>query len=72
MLRPRLFETENFERYWDRYSSRPRNLKGVESETETGRDWAKVVETETLSRVSLITDLGHSGISMGIRDDTKS
>ena len=53
MLRLKLFETGNLERYRDRDSSRPGNLKVVE--TETGRDQGKVVETETLSRVSLIT-----------------
>jgi hypothetical protein len=51
MSRPRLFETMNFERCRDRDSLRPRNLEFVE--TVTSR--VKVVETETLSRVSLIT-----------------
>ena len=49
MSRPRLFETGNFERCQDRDSLRPRNLKGVETET------IQVIETDTLSRVSLIT-----------------
>ena len=38
-------------RDWD--SSRLRNLKVVD--TETGRDWSKVIETETFLRVSLIS-----------------
>ena len=54
MSRLRLFETGNLERCWDRNSSRPGNLKVVK--TETVRDWGKVVETETLLRVSLITE----------------
>ena len=38
--------------------SRPklRNLMVVETETDGDRDWAKDVETESLSRVSLISD----------------
>ena len=54
MLRPRIFKTGNLERCQNRDSSRPGNLKVVK--TETGRDCQKVVETETLSRVSLITE----------------
>ena len=33
LVRPRLFETGNFERCRDRDPSRPINLKGVETET---------------------------------------
>ena len=53
MLRPRLIETGKFGGCRDRDSLRPGKSMGVE--TETNRDWAKDVETETLSRVSLIS-----------------
>ena len=53
MSRPRLIETGKFHRCRDRDLSRLRNITVVE--TETDRDWAKDVETETLSRVSLIS-----------------
>ena len=54
MSRSRLIETRKFHRCRDRDLSRLRNITVVE--TETDRDWAKDVETETLSRVSLISD----------------
>ena len=54
MSRPRLIETRKFCGCRDRDSSRLRNSLVVE--TETSRDWTKVVETETSSRVSLISD----------------
>ena len=44
--------------------SRPENLGVVE--TETDRDWTKVVETETLTRVSLF-----SGLDKTIPDQTR-
>ena len=53
MSRLRLIETEKFLGCRDRYSSRLRNLMDVE--TETSRDWAKDVDTETPSRLSLIS-----------------
>ena len=52
MLRLRLIETEKFLGCRDRDSSRLGNLLDVE--TETSRDWAKDVDTETPSRLSLI------------------
>ena len=55
MSRPRLIETEKFQRCRDRDSSRPGNLMDVE--TETSRDWAKDVDTETPSRLLLISEL---------------
>ena len=42
-------------RFHDRESSRPRYLE--DAQPETNRDRAKVVETETFVRVSLITEL---------------
>ena len=56
MLRPRLIETIKFCGCRDRDSSRLGI--SVVVETETSRDWTKVVETETSSRVSLISALG--------------
>ena len=53
MSRPRLIETEKFLGCRDRDSLRPGNLMDVE--TETSRDWAKDVDTETPSRLSLIS-----------------
>ena len=53
MSRPRLIETEKFLGCRDRDSSRLGNLMDVE--TETSRDWAKDVDTETPSRLSLIS-----------------
>ena len=53
---PRLFETIQMNGCRDRDSSRPQKLVVVE--TETCRDWSKVVETETFSRVSLISVTG--------------
>ena len=53
MSRPRLIETEKFQRCRDRDSSRPGNLLDVD--TETSRDWAKDVDTETPSRLLLIS-----------------
>ena len=53
MLRPRLIETIKFCGCRDRDSSRLGI--SVVVETETSRDWTKVVETETSSRVSLIS-----------------
>ena len=52
--RDQLIETEIFLGCQDRDSSRPGNLMDVE--TETTRDWAKDVDTETPSRLSLISD----------------
>ena len=49
LSRPRLIETEKFLSCRDRDSSRLANLVVVE--TETHRDWTKVVETETLTRL---------------------
>ena len=49
LSRPRLIETKEFFSCRDRDSSRPENLVVVE--TETHRDWTKVVETETLTRL---------------------
>ena len=50
MSRPRLIETGKFRGCRDQDSSRLENLVVVE--TETDRDLTKVVETETLTRVS--------------------
>ena len=47
-------ETLIFQSCRDQDSSRLKNLEVVE--TETHRDWPKVVETETFSRVFLFTD----------------
>ena len=58
MSRLRLIETEKFLGCRDRYSSRLGYLMDVE--TETSRDWAKDVDTETPSRLSLISDMGLS------------
>ena len=55
MSRLRLIETEKFLGCRDRYSSRLGYLMDVE--TETSRDWAKDVDTETPSRLSLISDV---------------
>ena len=55
MSRLRLIETEKFLRCGDGDSSRLVNL--VDVETETSRDWAKDVDTETLSRLLLISGL---------------
>ena len=68
MSRPRLIETEIFLGCQDRDSSRVRNILAVETkthrdweiylldvETKTSRDWAKDVNTETPSRLLLIT-----------------
>ena len=55
MSRPRLIETLIFQSCQDRDSARLQTLEVVE--TETHRDWAKVVETETFLRVSLFTEL---------------
>ena len=49
LSRPRLIETKKFLSCRDRDSSRLANLVVVE--TETHRDWTKVVETETLTRL---------------------
>ena len=46
-------ETKKFLGFRDRDSSRLGNLMDVE--TETSRDWAKDVDTETPSRLSLIS-----------------
>ena len=56
LLRPRLIETGKFCGCRDRDSSRLGI--SVVVETETSRDWTKVVETETSSRVSLISAVG--------------
>ena len=56
MSRPRLIKTEKFLVCRDRDQSRLGNIRDVE--TETSRDWAKDVDTETTSRLSLISDLG--------------
>jgi hypothetical protein len=48
-------DTWYFERCRDRDSLRPRNFEDVANETSC--NWAKVVKTEDLSRVSLITAL---------------
>ena len=53
MTRLALIETEKFLGCRDRYSLRLGNLMDVE--TETSRDWAKDVNTETPSRLSLIS-----------------
>ena len=53
MSRPRLIETWKLARCRDRDSSRLGNLLDVE--TETSRDWTKDVDTETPSRLSLIS-----------------
>ena len=55
MSRPRLIETWKFGGCRDRDSSRLGNLLDVE--TETSRDWAKDVDTETPSRLSLISGM---------------
>ena len=55
LSRPRPVETWRFSSCWDRDSLRLENLGVVE--TETDRDWTKVVETETLTRVSLFSEL---------------
>ena len=47
--RPRLIETKEFPSCRDRDLSRLENLVVVE--TETHRDWMKIVETETLTRL---------------------
>ena len=47
--RPRLIETKDFPSCRDRDLSRLDNLVVVE--TETHRDWMKIVETETLTRL---------------------
>ena len=62
MSRPRLIETQKFWGCRDRDSPRLRNFGDVE--TETTRDWPKDVETETLSRVSLISGLCLAGLSL--------
>jgi len=62
MSRPRLIETWKFGRCRDRDSSRLGNLLVVE--TETSRDWAKDVDTETPSRLSLISGSGLSFVSI--------
>ena len=51
----RLTETLNFQSFQDRDSLRPKNLEV--SETDTYQNWAKVVETDTFSRVSLFTEV---------------
>ena len=51
MSRLRLIETEKFLGWQD--SSKLENLMDVE--TETSRDWTKDVDTETPSRLSLIS-----------------
>ena len=58
--RPRLIETGKFCGCRDRDSSRLGI--SVVVETETSRDWTKVVETETSSRVSLISDMKQTKI----------
>ena len=60
MSRPRLIETEKFLGCRDRDSSRLG--KSMDVETETSRDWAKDVDTETPSRLSLISGLGPQDI----------
>ena len=55
MSRLRLIETEKFLGCRDWYSTRLGNLMDVE--TETSRDWAKDVDTETPSRLMLISDM---------------
>ena len=55
MSRLRLIETEKFLGYRDRDSSRLGNLMDVE--TETSRDWAKDVDTETPLRVLMFSVL---------------
>ena len=55
MSRLRLIETEKFLGCRDRDSSRLG--KSMDVETETSRDWAKDVDTETPSRLSLISAL---------------
>ena len=55
MSRPRLIETWKFAKCRDRDQSRLGNLLDVE--TETSRDWAKDVDTETPSRLMLISDM---------------
>ena len=54
-MRLRLIETEKFLGCRDRNSLRLGNLMDVE--TETSRDWAKDVDTETPLRLSLITNV---------------
>ena len=54
MSRLRLIETEKFLGCRDRYSSRLG--KSMDVETKTSRDWAKDVDTETPSRLSLISE----------------
>ena len=49
LSRLRHIETKEFSSCRDRDSARPENLLVVE--TETHRDWTKVVETETLTRL---------------------
>jgi len=56
MSRPRLVKTEIFLGCRDRDSSRLG--KSMDVETETSRDWAKYVDTETPSRLSLIPGPG--------------
>ena len=59
MSRPRLIENEKFLGCWDWDSSRLGNLMDVE--TETTRDWTKDVDTETPSRLSLISESSLGG-----------
>ena len=37
----------------------------MDVETKTSRDWAKVVDTETPSRLSLISAICHIGFGIG-------
>ena len=67
MSRPRLIETEKFLGFRDRDSSRLGNLMDVE--TETSRDWAKDVDTETPSRLSLISDSANRHVDGGSREE---
>ena len=55
MSRLRFIETRKFHRCRDRDLSIIRNIMVVE--TETSRDWAKDVDTETPSRLMLISDM---------------
>ena len=55
---PRLIKTEKVLGCRDRDSSRLGSLMDVE--TETSRDWAKDVDTETPSRLSLISDMSNT------------
>jgi len=64
MLRPRLIKTWKFGGCPDRDSSRLGNLLDVE--TETSRDWAKDVDTETPSRLSLISVYKSSNVNLWI------